>query len=259
MIFDSHTHIGFGGLIKAKTTELLSSMKMAGIQKAAVFAGAINECSTEQLLEVTKDYKGTLYPVGSISPFSPSKPSLKKVEGWLKEEKVFGLKFYVGYEYFYPNDKAIRDYLKLLQKYERPAIFHSGDLYNRALTARLKYAHPLQIDDLAATMPKLKIIIAHMGFPWIIDAVEVVYKNKNVYCDCSGFVYGTFGRDDKTELAGIFKRILGKFELDDRLLFGTDWPISNQSDYVKIVSALSGKCKRKIMSKNAEAAFAIKL
>jgi len=35
-------------------------------------------------------------------------------------------------------------------------------------------------------------VICHVGNPWIIDCMEVVYKNPNVYADISGLVPGEF-------------------------------------------------------------------
>ena len=38
----------------------------------------------------------------------------------------------------------------------------------------------MHIDDLAVDYPDLKIVICHIGNPWIKDCMEVVNKNKNV-------------------------------------------------------------------------------
>lgn len=54
----------------------------------------------------------------------------------------------------------------------------------------LKYAHPLTLDETAASHPRVRFIIAHVGSPWILDAVEVMAKNENVYIDVSGLLVG---------------------------------------------------------------------
>lgn len=256
MIIDSHTHIGFGGLLKFSAAELMASMKTAHIDKALVFAGEVNNCPTEKLLVEIKKFKNKLYPVGSVSPFSRRRPKPAQVETWIKNKEIFGLKFYPGYEFFYPDDAALRPYLKLLVKYNRPAVFHSGDTYNKAGGAKLKYAHPLHIDDLAVRMPELKIVIAHFGYPWTIDAAEVVYKNKNVYADCSGFVYDKFSASEARSFKNIFQDFLNRIA-GSKILFGTDWPLPDQSEYTKLVRKISGRYKEKIMNKNAVEIFGI--
>lgn len=241
MIIDCHTHIGFKEPLKASPQELLESMKKAGIDAACVYAGELNGCSTEKLLEEISSYPN-LYPIGSLSPLSPTRPSFAIVDEWLASRKIHGLKFYPGYEFFYPYDECVRPYLEVLAKYGKPAIFHSGDTYSKVQSAKLKYAHPFHIDELASEMPELKIIIAHFGNPWFRDTAEVCLKNAHVYSDCSGFVYGIFLDRDKL----MFREALETF-MDYslvhtfgrlKLLFGTDWPISDQSDYMKFTGEL---------------------
>ena len=254
MIIDAHTHLGLKG---TSAEILLASMRKAKIDKSVVFAGGVNGYFTEQLLKDTTPYKGQLYPVGSVSPLSPQRSSIETVESWLATGQIYGLKFYPGYEYFYPADASLRPYLELLVKYNRPAIFHSGDTYSGVPGAKLKYAQPIHIDDLAVELPDLKIIIAHFGYPWETDAAEVCYKNKNVYVDCSGFVYGEFTAKQKKH----FREVIKKFELisnaRDRIIFGTDWPIGDQMSYVHAVQSIMGKNFAEFYSKNASVLFGL--
>lgn len=231
-------------------------MDKAGIEKALVLGGDIMDTTTERLLIETATYPKRLYPVGSISPLTP-KASVKKVEGWLSKKQIHGLKFYPGYEYFYPADGTLRPYLELLVKYNRPAIFHSGDTYNVVTGAKLKYAHALHIDDLATELPELKIIIAHLGYPWIVDAAEVCYKNKNVYVDCSGFVYGKFGTKQKILFHQIIKQFINISDAPERILFGTDWAIGDQLSYLKTMQSIVGKKFDTFYFKNAITLFGI--
>ncbi len=258
MIIDSHTHVFFGGAagVVAKPDELVASMRRAGIAKSLVFASDMSDCPTERMLDAIAPYEGTLHGIGSVTP-GRTAPLVKRVEGWLEEKKIHGLKFYPGYEYFYPSDASLRPYLKLLAKHGRPAIFHSGDTYCKHGSAKLKYAHPLHIDDLATEMPDLKIIIAHVGYPWVIDAAEVCYKNKNVYVDCSGFVYGAFTGEDRAHFARMirdYRRVAGSL---DRVLFGTDWPISDQKSYVAAARDVFGAKNDLVFSGNAKQLFGL--
>lgn len=256
MIIDAHTHIGFNGIINDRAPELIKSMNKAKIDLALVLAGDMNNCPTEKIISELSSYADRLLPVGTISPLAP-KATPAQVEGWLKAKKIYGLKFYPGYEYFYPADPVLRPYLELLVKYNRPAIFHSGDTYSRVGKAKLKYAQAIHHDDLATEMPDLKIIIAHFGYPWQIDAGEVCYKNKNVYVDCSGFVYGKFGASHRAH----FKKVINQFEevagTLDRVLFGTDWPIGDQKSYVETAKIIFGKNSKRLFSQNALELFGI--
>ncbi|MEK7545866.1 MAG: amidohydrolase family protein [Patescibacteria group bacterium] len=259
MIIDAHTHIHLDpGVNGQEIKDLLAAMDDAGIDKAAVFAAPINGLTTERVLAETEPYRDRLFVVGSVSPLMYAfRRTPDTVEEWLASGRVRALKFYTGYEHFYPADERLRPYLELLVKHGRPAIFHMGDLYDKIRGARLKYSHPLHVDDLAADMPDLKIIIAHVGYPWVIDAAEVCYKNKNVYADCSGFVYGAFDLRSQERFRKVWREFDEITESSGKMLFGSDWPISDMRGYVELIAQLAGSQREPVFSGNAENLFGL--
>jgi len=135
----------------------------------------------------------------------------------------------------FPQDRLIEDYLIDFEGAGLPMIFHSGDCLCTANHAKFKYAHPLHIDEVAADYPNAKFVIAHMGYPWHQDAAEVIYKNKNVFADISGFVYGDFSEKDKKYFQQVLTEFVAIAGGDEQLLFGADVPISNQDSYIKMI------------------------
>jgi predicted TIM-barrel fold metal-dependent hydrolase len=252
MVIDCHTHIDLRPGSQTIPKDLIASIKKAGIDKALVFAGEIFQCSTEKLIAELTPFRDTLFPIGSTSPLS-AKPDFKDLEDFLASENILGFKFYNGYEYFYPFDEIVRPFLRLLEKYRLPTFFHSGDPYSENKKAKLKYTHPLHLDDIAVDFPDLTIIIAHFGYPWIIDTAEVSYKNDNVFVDCSGMFYGKPTIEDKDVFHKIFYQFLEYGGEIDKLLFGTDWPFSDQESYVEIIGGLpiTSQDKKKILYENA--------
>lgn len=231
MILDCHTHIGRNKHISATVEQLIESMDKSEIDKSLVFAGKINDCPNEFLLEEIKKYPNRLFGVAAYH----EKDTLGERDLLIKHLKAGSfkaLKFYLGYDHWYPDHVRIRYMCSLLEKLNIPAIFHTGDCLASITNAKLKYAHPLGIDEIAVDFPDLKIIMAHVSFPWQRDCAEVCYKNKNVYADISGFVYGDFTDKDRIK----FDKVLNEFidiSHHNKLLFGTDWPISNQKSYVE--------------------------
>ena len=261
-IIDCHTHLG-GPDFAADARRLAESVQKAGIEKAMVYAdeNGFFGCPSEQLLAILKPFKQFLLPVASVSPLPASRPSLAMVDRWLKGGDIFGLKFYTGYEHFFPAEQPVRPYLELLVKHDLPAIFHSGDTYSDFKTAKLKYAHSLHIDDLATEMPDLKIVIAHLGNPWAMDAAEVSYKNKNVFVDCSGLVCDSVKPEDEALLKRLFSDYTTFGGSIDKLLFGTDWDLCGQKEYVDFINQLplDDDQKNKVFYENAQKLFKLKL
>jgi hypothetical protein len=255
MIIDAHAHIGLRSGQKT-VSSLLAEMRRARVDRAAVFAATINGLTTEHLLQEIAPHPKALFGIGTVSPtLKAFQPSLPRVERWLAKGDIRGIKFYTGYEHFYPNDRRLRPYMKLLEKHGRPAIFHMGDTYDAIGGAKLKFAHPLHIDDLASEMPNLKIVIAHLGSPWVIDAAQVCYKNKNVFADCSGFVYGSFNQTQRAHFAELWRKFDLITESSGKILYGSDWPISDMRSYVSVVKKLAGRNAAKVFHGNALGLF----
>jgi predicted TIM-barrel fold metal-dependent hydrolase len=234
MIIDCHTHIGRNEHINASVDELLLSMDKARIDKSLVFGGLMNDCPNDYLIEQVDLHRDRLYAVAAYH-HNHEWEYPGYFQQLYKDKKIVAVKFYTGYDHYYPE--AVGDYLYACEEVGCPVIFHCGDCLNTVKTAKLKYAHPLLIDDVAVNFPKLKVVIAHMGYPWHRDAGEVCYKNDNVSSDISGFVYGSFNEEDKAK----FRRVLSEFvdvSGQGRLLFGSDWPISNQKSYVEVIDGL---------------------
>lgn len=243
MIIDAHTHLGNGGVtdMRASAEELLRAMDDAGVDQAVVLAGRLNGCTNAWMLEQVAPHRDRLLPVGAVSVHGPAAYGDERAEAldaMLAAGDLVGLKFYPGYEPYYPHEAWLRPHLALLAKHRRPAVFHCGDLYNKvAARAKLKYAHPLELDALAAEMPGLTIVMAHMGNPFITEGAAVCLSKPNVYADLSGFVYGDFDDGescgyDHAAFKDAVARFVGIVGDTDRLLFGSDWPIARPASYV---------------------------
>lgn len=237
MLIDCHTHIGDNQHIRSSVHDLLMSMDKSYIDKSLVFAGKLNNIDNTQMLAAIAPHKKRLY---GVAAYHPEDDTLDEVilKDAILNKSVVAVKFYLGYDHWYPNDFRIQSILSLMEDHNITAIFHCGDCLNSVKKAKLKYAHPLGVDDPAVDHPNLKIVIAHMGFPWHRDTAEVCYKNANVYTDISGFVYNNF---DEHSLKQFSKTVTEFLDIapSKKLLFGTDFPISSQTSYREAVDILN--------------------
>lgn len=246
MIIDCHTHLGRNDHINANVKQLLKSMDKAKIDKAMVFAGELNDCPNEWMIEQIKPHRDRLYGVMAYEhPYFRYVDFLKMAQ----DNNIKAVKFYTGYDHYYPIDlyqdigeprtpsSLYHNPIQICSDLGIPAIFHMGDCLNSVKCAKLKYAQPTLIDEPAVDYDDVNFIIAHMAYPYVREAAEVCYKNKNVYSDMSGFVYGSFEGDDIRKFTNSVHTFLDIAD-NDKLLFGSDWPISDQSSYMKTVQEL---------------------
>jgi predicted TIM-barrel fold metal-dependent hydrolase len=178
-----------------------------------------------------------LHPIGLADPERFDDKHLGRVEDALRKGDVVALKAYLGYLHYGPENPGYRPYYRLAARYKIPVIFHSGDTWSHL--AKVKYAHPLRIDEVAVDFPETKFVIAHMGNPWLMDTAEVIYKNnkkglkENVWADLSALVVGSAEEFDKYRKRGVLKSVsedvrkaIDFAERPDRFLFGSDWPLA---------------------------------
>lgn len=230
----------------AKTIE--AEAKKAGVAQALCMprfeVSDKDPLGIQETLAVAELVRGPkLHPVGLAHPERFDRDHLARVEEVLKQGKVKALKAYLGYLHYEPYSPGYRLYFKLAAKYKVPVIFHCGDTYSR--TAKVKYAHPLKIDEIAVDYPDTKFVLAHFGNPWLTDAAQVVYKNKNVWADLSGILIGDAKAFATMEKDGILdraaKRVKDAIELSEapeRFLFGSDWPLAPTETYRDFVRRL---------------------
>jgi predicted TIM-barrel fold metal-dependent hydrolase len=210
--------------------------------------------STRIAVEATRRLDN-VYIVAGISYASLSLAELDGLREFLQEGSVRGLKLYPGYEPFYPADSRLEPVYALAEEFQVPVMIHSGDTYTP--TGKVKYSHPLHIDEVAVDHPNVNFIICHIGNPWIRDCMEVVYKNANVYTDISGLVLGNFSDRFESYMLKQLQEILLYGVEADNVLYGTDWPISSMESYLRFMSELKipESDKRKIYYENAMRPF----
>jgi predicted TIM-barrel fold metal-dependent hydrolase len=197
--------------------------------------------------------------VAGVSYLHYKQRDLRELADFLEAGLVKGLKIYPGYEPFYPHDRRMRVVYELAEEFDVPVMIHCGDTYSRQ--GKLKYAHPLEVDEVAVDHPNVKLVICHLGNPWLVDCMEVLYKNENVYADFSGLVLGEFTAAFEDYMEEQIKEVLLYAGEPGRVLYGSDWPISSMKSYVAFVRQLplTDDHRRAILFENARRLFRLSL
>ena len=150
--------------------------------------------------------------------------------------RVAGFKLYPGYQHFYVSDPVLEPLYDLAADTGLPVVTHTGDTVSPR--GKVKYSHPLTVDDAAADHPKVRFVLAHMGYPWFADAAEVVYKNENVFADLSGLAEGHFSPETFLVANGALMDYLVMWLGTagwDKVMYGTDWPLVRMEDYLELM------------------------
>lgn len=197
--------------------------------------------------------------VAGISYLKYKQRDLRELADFLEAGLVKGLKLYPGYEPFYPHDKRLQVVYELAEEFDVPVMIHSGDTYST--TGKIKYSHPMEVDEVAVDHPRVKFVICHLGNPWLVDCMEVVYKNRNVWADFSGLVLGEFTEAFEDYMSEQIAEVILYAGEPNSFLYGSDWPICSMRSYVEFVKQLRlpDADRRLIMYENARQLFKLPL
>lgn len=266
MIIDCHVHLNnyhdeVAVSLDESLDQLQAAMAEAGVDHSIVLTSYLvnpNRPSTAEVVRAVERVKN-LSVVAGISYQNYRQSDLRELADFLRDGLVVGLKLYPGYEPFYPHDPRLKVVYELAEEFDVPVMIHSGDTYSPR--GKLKYSHPLEVDEVAVDHPNVKLVICHLGNPWLTDCMEVVYKNKNVYTDFSGLVLGEFTEAFEDFMERQIEEAILYAGEPNYLLYGTDWPICSMKSYIEFVKQLkmTDEHRHQIMYENARRLFKLPL
>ena len=182
--------------------------------------GASRGITNEEIAELAHRHADVAIPFASIDPHRGAE-GVRLARKLISEYGVRGFKFHPSVQEFFPNDRMAYPLYEAIAEARLPALFHTGQTGVGAGTRggsgiRLKYSHPMLLDDVAADFPDMPIILAHPSFPWQEEALSVATHKPQVYIDLSGWS------------PKYFPPILVQYAntlLKDKILFGSDYPV----------------------------------
>lgn len=264
MIIDCHTHLNnyhdeTVDALDDCLARLRAAMRRNRVDAAIVLTSykvVPGRPSTRAVVDATRGLDD-IYVVAGLSWVHLSDADIDELREFLQEGTIKGLKLYPGYEPFYPADPKLARAYALAEEFDVPVMIHCGDTYSPS--GKIKYSHPINVDEVAVDFPRVKFLICHLGNPWFRDCMEVVYKNDNVYADISGLVLGDFSDRFEEYMRKQLHEMMVWGMNPRKVLFGTDWPISSMESYLKFMGelALPVKDKQLLMYENAARLFRI--
>jgi len=204
-----------------------------------------------------------LHAIGVMDPAPADPDHYHRVDRLLADGRVKGLKAYLGYLPYPPDHAGYRPYYELAERYRLPVVFHTGHTFSAR--AKLRFAGPLLVDDVAVDFPRVEFVLAGLGNPWLREAAEVVRKNLNVSADLAGLVVGdAAGFDDparRDALADVRDGVAKAFryaERPNRFLFGSGWPLVPIGPYrAFLAAAVPAVYHELVFEENAQRLFKI--
>ena len=159
-----------------------------------------------------------------------------------------GIKIYTVYQQIARKDLEM--VANLAAKYKLPMIFHAG--YGHDMNG--PESQLIRASDIAWVSEITPVIISHMANPALDDLIDTIKNHNNLYADMSGLMNSVRVPEEIDNAIVMVKRFL-KESGPERLLFGTDFPVQNHEDSIKIIEqamvGYSDEDKEKVYYGNA--------
>lgn len=235
-MIDCHTHVGIADLhmggefmadarrawgpdLQMGTTLEQHWEAVQAVEHAVVLAFAAPAVGfvvpNDYVAAYVAEHREKLIGFASVDPRDPDAPA--ELHDAIANLGLEGLKLGPIYQHFDPLDERAFAVYEVAQQLRLPVIWHQGTTFVR--NAPLEWARPLTLDAVARHFPHLRIVIAHLGHPWMEEAMATIRKHPSLFADISALESRPWQYYN-----GLVAAV--EYGVQDKILFGTDYPFS---------------------------------
>ena len=236
----------------ATVEQLLQEMDEAGVSNGVILGQDTHATPNpsfkhytlrnDWLAEIARKSGGRLVPFAGVDP-NAGREALRELKRAVRLLGMRGLKIHSSANSVYPNDKRrMHPLYDFCQEERIPILFHTGT--TGLGDCEVKYSKPEYLDDVCQSFPDLKVVMAHFGWPWSDVTMALALRNPNIFIDISGWKPRYLPANILPYMNGI---------LQDRFLFGTDYPMLRHKEWmVDFDATLRPKLKAGVTEKLLE-------
>jgi uncharacterized protein len=169
--------------------------------------------------------------IGFCSVDPQDADALEQLDHCVETLGLRGLKMGPIYQNVAPTDSRFRRIVRRAEELKIPMLIHQGTTF--CSNVSLEIANPIQLQPLALEFPRMKIVIAHMGHPWIAETLVLIRKNRNMFTDISALHYRPWQFYNALVMAM-------EYGVLDRLLFGSDYPFTTPAATIEALHKFNG-------------------
>ncbi|HUO08666.1 MAG TPA: amidohydrolase family protein [Phycisphaerae bacterium] len=254
MIVDCHTHIwqspeqlGDGALVELSRPTVVAGQKMRLLPQAdtanhllatepadrtfvlgfrSQYLGA--QIPNDYIADYCREHADKLIGFAGIDPTETD--ALDQVTHVSRDLQLKGLCICPAAQDFHPSDTRAMAVYERAAALHLPIIFYPGT--HLSPKTKMEYARPHLLDEVARSFPNLKIVISHMGYPWVDEMLVLLGKHQNVYSDVAALLRRPWIAYDALVRAH-------QFQVIDKLLFGSDFPFTTAGECIEALYTIN--------------------
>jgi predicted TIM-barrel fold metal-dependent hydrolase len=190
------------------------------------------EIPNELVAEYVRAHPDKLIGFAGIDPAAPPS-AMEDLERARQEFDLKGIALSPAAQDVHPSSSKLDAIYAKAMEYKMPVLFHPG--IQLARESKLEYAQPVLLDEVARDHPQLKIIVAHLGYPWVKETLVLLAKHDNVFADISWVLQQPW-EAYQALLAAYQMGVIGK------LLFASGFPFSSAAQSIETLYSINHLC-----------------
>ena len=236
--------------VAPRPQDLLKEMDKAGVQTSIIAAwhgpkGALisNDEVSDQIDQSPDRLKGLI----SVDLNQPMQ-AVREIRKWHASGKFVGVRVVPWLWGLPPDDRRYYPIYTACVDLGIPfctQIGHTGPLLSSETGRLIPY-----LENVLLEFPELVVVGGHVGFPWINELISLTVKFPNFYVDTSAYVLHRLPSEFVAYMKGIGQQ---------RVMFGTNWPMISASDCLKNIDRLklTPEQERAFRFENAQRVFGV--
>jgi predicted TIM-barrel fold metal-dependent hydrolase len=172
-------------------------------------------------------YPQKLIGFAGIDPTEKGAPGEVKIA---KDDLLLRITISPANQDFHPTDSRAMKVYAEAEAQGMPIIVHPSGRFTEQ--SKMEYGRPYLLDEVARSFPKLRLVIAQMGQPWVDETITMLSKHDHVFADVSGLL----GRPWDAYNALVSAHQYGVI---DKLLFGSDFPYTSATECIETLYSIN--------------------
>ncbi len=180
------------------------------------------EIPNEMIAAYVRQHPDRLVGMAGLDPLAPD---VDETMAEIVQLGVFaGVTLSPSGQGFHPADTRVERVYQFCVDKGLLVVMHQGAHFGAA--AKMEFAQPFLLDHVLRGFPALRMVIAHVGYPWYDETISLLGKHEHVYADIAGLIrrpwYG-------------YNVLVGahQFGVADKLLFGSGFPFIGAGEAVE--------------------------
>jgi uncharacterized protein len=201
---------------------LLQEMDQAGVDKGVVvgrLAGVLGSVANADVQKIVADYPGRFIGAASIDPTN-RRAAFETIDAAIASGfKLINIEPGSYPVPMYADDRRLYPIYGHCEDRKVPVIMMVGGTAGPDLS----YSDPIRTDRVLADFPKLDVVVAHGGWPWVNEILHLAFRRTNLWLSPDMYFSRMPGWEEYVKAADTF--------LADRMLYASSFPFCPVKPY----------------------------